>query len=259
MTQSKPGPALTALQRVSVAGKYCRSIGLVLGLSLGFASGFAKAENPHVIELFTSHGCSSCPSADELLGQLIESDENLIALEFHVDYWNSLVHGDDGNFIDPFSSAANTARQQHYDQSALDGRAGVFTPQVVIDGRYAAVGSDKRRITKALSSPSPLHVKVVVTPAADGLTVSVDAAEDEQATVWFVSFLREQSTAVTGGENRHLTIINHHVVTEMRPLGQLANSSLAWQVDWPADPEVGCAVIVQADALEPVLGAAVCP
>lgn len=259
MTQSKPGPSLSARQRVSDAGNYCRRIGLVLGLSLGLASGSAKAENPHVIELFTSHGCSSCPSADELLGQLIESDEKLIALEFHVDYWNSLVHGADGNFVDPFSSAANTARQQRYNQNALDGRAGVFTPQVVINGRYAAVGSDKRRITKALSSPSPLHVNVVVTPAADGLTVSVDASENEQATVWLVSFLREQSTAVTGGENRYLTIINHHVVTEMRPLGKLANTSLAWQVDWLADPAVGCAVIVQADALEPVLGATVCP
>ena len=105
------------------------------------------------IELYTSHGCSSCPAADQLLAEFLSEEKALIALEFHVDYWNRLVHGSDGSFTDPFSSAAYSERQRQYNSTSLRGRPGVYTPQVIVNGRFATVGSNHRQITKALAHP----------------------------------------------------------------------------------------------------------
>src|SRR5690349_22252182 len=83
------------------------------------------AERPVVVELFTSQGCSSCPPADALLSTLADRPD-VLALAFHVDYWNRL------GWVDPFSGAWATARQSAY--AAQMGSDQIYTPQAVVDG-----------------------------------------------------------------------------------------------------------------------------
>src|SRR6516225_8160911 len=115
---------------------------LFLSLCLMVAITPAHAgERPMVVELFTSEGCSSCPPADALLAELA-SRPDVLALSFHVDYWDRL------GWKDPFSSHEATQRQDRY-ASLLD-LATVYTPQIVVDGTWQAVGSDRADVEHAL-------------------------------------------------------------------------------------------------------------
>src|SRR6266478_7349583 len=113
----------------------------------------ARVRVPVVLELFTSEGCSSCPPADALLARLEEQQPvagaEIIALEEHVDYW------DHQGWVDPFSSEQWTLRQQGYASTFSD--HGVYTPELVVNGRTGFVGSRereaRRNISEAASQP----------------------------------------------------------------------------------------------------------
>ena len=102
----------------------------------------AEASSKHVavLELFTSQGCSSCPSADKLVSNYI-SKKNVFVLSFHVDYWNRY------GWQDPFSSREYSQRQENYSKFL---KAGIYTPQLVINGQTQMIGSDESRISNSL-------------------------------------------------------------------------------------------------------------
>src|SRR5215467_15450664 len=107
------------------------------------ADSFAQAEPRAVVELFTSQGCSSCPPADKLLGELT-ADRSLVAVSVPVDYWDYL------GWKDTLADPRNSARQKAYAHARGDGQ--VYTPQVVVNGILHALGSDKAAIEVAIAA-----------------------------------------------------------------------------------------------------------
>lgn len=254
--------------------------GLGVLAAIGAAPGYVSAQDaalvtpgPTVVELFTSQSCSSCPPAEAYLGELAARPD-LIALEFHVDYWNDLTYGLVGRWTDVHSNPANTERQRAYAARLTNTvGGGVYTPQMVIDGRAEAVGSQPRAVERAIvearQSPS-LRLALATTNGGKTELRSVSAApgseglRDIKADIWLVRYRERETTRVRGGENHGKTLVNHHIVTGMTRLGAwpLEGGSLVFDTGSSVLDD-GCAVLVQAiDAdrsLGPILGAARCP
>jgi hypothetical protein len=215
-----------------------------------------------VVELFTSQGCYSCPPAEKFLGDLA-GQKSVIALEFHVDYWDDLVYGAAGKWKDPFSKPAYTQRQRNYNQRIRQ-TGNVYTPQMVIDGRLEAVGSRRLSVLTAIHEAERglkdrLNVGVML---ASGKLRAVTLAGPVQATgsVWVVRFIRSRETRVGSGENRGKALLSHNIVTEVRKIGEWSGQPGSIPVnDFSLADGEGCAVLVQGARPGPILGAAQCP
>ena len=221
----------------------------------------ARAGEPTVVELFTSQSCYSCPPAETFLGELVER-EDLVALEFHVDYWDDLVYGSSGQWKDVFSDAAYTERQRVY-AGRIPGSQ-VYTPQIVVDGVAQTVGSRRSSVLRLIESARtvPKPARVSVQPGASGgFTVTVDAGPGgSDAEVLLARYDVRHVTVIEAGENKGKTLTNHHIVREFRRLGEWSGEQ--WEVsiaDLELHPNQGCAVIVQASDQGAILGAATCP
>lgn len=179
----------------------------------------AKDKSPVLVELFTSEGCSSCPPADKNLIYLNDKQPfpqaEVITLAMHVDYWNRL------GWTDVFSFPQYSERQGFYSNTfKLDG---VYTPQMVVDGRFQFVGSNLNETQKAIGeavkiskadvalavSENKLQVKITGLPAHSFANVFVAIAEDNLSTV------------VRNGENGGRTLPHTSVVRELKTIGNI--------------------------------------
>jgi hypothetical protein len=188
----------------------------------------ASAGEPRaVIELFTSQGCSSCPAADKLLGELAK-DPTLITLSLSVDYWDYL------GWKDTLALRGHSDRQRAYANTRGD-RA-VYTPQVVVNGVVHALGSDKAAIDKAiaqtLQTAAPLTLPVTMTVADGTLTVNVAAATGERRSgeVWLCPISRKIPVAVGRGENHGRTLTYTNVVRRWVKLGDWSGKAESFSV-----------------------------
>jgi len=223
-------------------------------LTAGLAAGPAAAD-PVLVELFTSQGCSSCPPADKFLGELTKRN-GVVALAYHVDYWDYI------GWKDPFARPEYTARQKEY-RDALNLRT-VYTPQMVIDGRHDAVGSQRSAVESLIggASESP-RLPLAITAVGGKYRVTAPAAEIDQAkpaSLWLVVYSRQNETPVTRGENAGSTLIEYNIVRELRRLGEWTGNAIDLELDVDAgDKNMGCAVILQVDGNGPILGVAAAP
>jgi hypothetical protein len=167
----------------------------------------AAPGKPVVVELFTSQGCSSCPPADALLGELAKLP-NVVALAFHVDYWDNI------GWRDRYEIPSAASRQVRY-VDALN-LSSAFTPQVVIDGRASYVGSDRRRILAALAGRQE-DVPIGVEVSDSEVTVSLpERAAQNGYDLNVVAYLPEATTAIGRGENSGRTLTEYNIVRQFR-------------------------------------------
>lgn len=235
---------------------------LILVMSVAPLRAEDVAKPPVVVELFTSQGCYSCPPAEAYLGQLAKRAD-VIALEFHVDYWDDLVYGSAGKWKDPFSSPQHTLRQRSYNLN-IRKTGGVYTPQMVIDGRWETVGSHQHKVEAAIARsrkmPNPPLTLELDARDTQNIDIHIDGSHPDSATVWLVQFYRTIETRVRSGENKGKTLTSHHIVSNVQPIGEWAGNPLSLSVAVSgAGPRTGCAVLVQATPASPILGAAYCP
>jgi hypothetical protein len=186
----------------------------------------AQAGEPRaVLELFTSQGCSSCPPADRLVGQLA-SDPSLIALSVPIDYWDYL------GWRDTLAKPAHSARQRAYARGRGDGQ--VYTPQIVVNGAADALGSDQAAIERAITQTNhksgAMSLPVVLAVNSGTINISVSAAQNAAAAeVWLCPIAKAVPVAIGRGENRGRTVTYHNVVRNWLKLGTLSAQS-SWNV-----------------------------
>ena len=204
-----------------------------------------------VAELFTSQGCSSCPPAEKLFSSLADQ-ENLLTIEWHVDYWDDLVHGG-SRWEDVYSDKAFTARQRAYNRK-LRGTGSVYTPQAIINGTLEGVGSRPSEVSNMIENASNLSVNFEIQNGA----IAVDT-NGQDADVLFVRLLDEHVTDVKGGENKGRKLAGKNIVLEAKILGKTTDTPARFTLPAIGEGE-SCAVLVQeiGNKVGPILGAAKC-
>jgi hypothetical protein len=189
-------------------------------LALGAAAMFARpalaaAEQPVIVELFTSQGCSSCPKADAYLKSLRDMP-GVVVLSYHVDYWDYL------GWRDTLGGPEYSQRQYDYAKSRDDGN--VYTPQLVINGGMHYVASKRSVVSDAIDAALVKDKGrwVDVTMADNSTDVMINVGSGDQtksATLWLLAYAPSISTAIEKGENAGRTIEYYNVVRKMVPAG----------------------------------------
>ena len=169
-----------------------------------------KSRPVAVVELFTSQGCSSCPPADQLLGELGER-EDVLALAYHVDYWDYI------GWKDTFGRGAFSDLQRAYARNR--GKSRIYTPQLIVNGEMDYVGSHRADIELGLST-ADLSVNVDLQYREGLLDVRIGAVPGHgEASIYVVTFKRHAHVDINRGENRGKSIDYRQVVTSRQILG----------------------------------------
>jgi hypothetical protein len=254
---------------------------------VGFIA-LAHAEpRPAVVELFTSEGCNSCPPAEAYIGELAGRND-VLALAFHVDYW------DDLGWRDRFGLSQSVKRQRAYARSLR--LSSVYTPEIVIDGRADFVGSNRSGIANALKERRegvPVNLSVANGEAevrlgpgeqgarqnapgekatsekapgetAQGATPSSEKASGARQAggdVVLVAYLRKAVSAIGRGENAGRTLDEYNIVRAVVPLGRWDGGAQEFHAKLTSLPQdaTDVAVLVQSPGQGAVVGAATQP
>ena len=228
---------------------------LLAPLGAGRVETARAGEARAVVELFTSQGCSSSPAADRVIAGLAH-EPGLVVLSLPVDYWDYL------GWKDTLAQPGFTARQRAYALARGDRR--VFTPQVVVNGATALVGSDRAALAHTIALGSALPVAVDVRENGGTVAVEIGTAPSSahaSGTVWLLPIAREERVAVGGGENRGHTMTYVNVVRDLVRVGPWTGARTSFAVSGVVARPTGAdsyVVLLQAEGDGPgrVLGAA---
>ena len=186
-----------------------KNLFLFLAFCIGL-SAFSQEKPIVVVELFTSEGCSSCPPADRLLSSIVNAehaDAEVIALSFHVDYWDYI------GWKDPYADSRFSKRQRNYARKLV---SSVYTPQMVVNGRTQFVGSNRSSWKKALSDEkSSARVKPleITSKSLEDNKLRVTVASQSSGDFINVAVVeRNLSQSVNRGENRGRLLTHDNVV-----------------------------------------------
>ncbi|QDO96210.1 DUF1223 domain-containing protein [Ferrovibrio terrae] len=235
---------------------------LAMSLALtGMVSAHAQPQTapatPVVLELFTSQGCNSCPPADELMQDWLRQP-NIIPISLHVDYWDYL------GWKDTLSRKGHGIRQQDYARNS--GKREVYTPQVVVNGKFVAVGSDREAVEKALAKarrmPSvAIQAEKNKTTGNWQIKVPTLAGFEGEAKLVLCRYDAQHEVAIERGENSGKTLNYLNVARSWGDLGRWKGQSASYDVpdltgtDWGRQGAMVMLQVIANDGVGQILGA----
>lgn len=244
--------------------RYLRSLlrraGLVACLALATVAAQAQQQPgsaPVVLELFTSQGCNSCPPADALMEDWVRQP-GIIAISLHVDYWDYL------GWKDTLSKKGHGVRQQDYSRNS--GKREVFTPQVVVNGKYMVVGSDRAAVEKALEKGRRMQsvaIQAEKNKATGNWQIRVPSVTgfEGEAKLVLCRYDAQHDVAIERGENSGRTLSYLNVARNWGDLGRWKGQSASYDVpdltgtDWGRQGAMVMLQIVTSEGVGPILGA----
>jgi hypothetical protein len=215
---------MTAMMDHSSFWRWSSALGLVAIIAVIRP---AHADPRAVVELFTSQGCSSCPPADKILGELAK-DPDIIALSMPIDYWDYL------GWKDTLADSRFSARQRAY--SRARGDRDVYTPQAIVNGSAQVIGSDLPSIERAMAETRKNGVmSVPVSMAFSGKQINISVAASKVPTithgeVWICSISKAVPIAIRRGENSGQEVTYHNVVRNLLKVGDWNGAPASWSV-----------------------------
>ena len=230
-------------------------LGLAAGAGASLMAGTALAAEPIdvVVELFSSQGCNSCPPADRLFSEL-RGMPGVLALTFHVDYWDYLGWKD--------TLASSEFSQRQYDYAKARGDMDVFTPQMIVNGEKQMVGSQRSEVMAVLGQSRQSRWPVAVSIADGGREIAVDVGAGEvgeEGTLWVMPVLEQTTVKIEKGEmsGREVSYVN--VVRKLVPAAMWTGKTarIVLPKDGLLTPDAnGCVALLQRGKVGPILGCA---
>jgi len=156
----------------------CALIATILSAPAALAE--PAPQNPVVVELFTSQGCSSCPPANANLTAIADRPD-VLALSFGVTYWDYL------GWKDSFAKPEFTNRQYAYEQALH--RATAYTPQIVVNGEMDLIGNSADELDRNISAArKEVQPAPEIRLGEDEVSIGAGAPPEDTADVWLVRY-----------------------------------------------------------------------
>ena len=236
-----------------ISRRSCLALGAGVASALLVPAARAAAAPNVVAELFTSQGCSSCPPADRLFEEVCQMP-GVLALTFHVDYWDYL------GWKDTLGSAEFSQRQ--YDYAKARGDMDVYTPQMVVNGAKPLVGSQRSEVFAVLeqSRVPAWQVPVKLSDSAKEIIVEIGDSETlTDATLWVMPVLTKTAVKIEKGEIAGREVSYRNVVRKLVPAAMW--NGKAQRITLPKDGLMpsectACVALLQQGKVGPVLGCA---
>ena len=214
---------------------------ILASVSTAAIAGETSVKPTHVVELFTSQGCSSCPPANKFVTKL-SSDPDMLVLSYGVTYWDFL------GWKDTFGNPEFTQRQRDYRDAF--GASNIYTPQIILGGSAHSPRCSKSDVADMDLPDNEMNMSL--TRDGDRLTVTADTYKPVIVDV--VTFIPgEQSVKVARGENGGRTLRLTNVVTDVQTLDWNGQSS---SINLPKSEDTQYAVLILDQETAKILDAA---
>ncbi|WP_294220648.1 thioredoxin family protein [uncultured Shimia sp.] len=187
-----------------------RATGAIAALWLSLASPLAADTAPVVVELYTSQGCSSCPPADDYFHRELAGRDDVIALAFHVDYWDYI------GWKDIHADPAFTQRQHSYARAA--GHRSVYTPQMIVNGKDHVVGAHPGKVEGLIKTHKNGTAAVDLSIMRDGnqLRIKASATQPKPMQVHIIRYKPAEKVSIKRGENAGRVLTYANIVSEWK-------------------------------------------